>query len=277
MKESEKIALIKLIADPSPEVFSIVQDKILELGFPILHQAHEFYAKEQNIIVGNRLIDMNKKLVGTKLQSVFLHIKKTEQINYTDFLLALSYLHNPFDETDKLMEFLTNIENQLHNAVNKSLTFLNKIKLISYILYEINDLKPITNNFHSEHFFLTTLVGKKSAITEVFGILFIVLAEKIGLTLVPVYLPLAHILGVMDNQKRILFYINPGYKGAIITEKEISNYLKRNHFKASERHAKLISTLEFIRKFLQMLELQYRNENNLKQADFILQISRWLN
>jgi len=276
MKESEKIALIKLLADPSPEIFSIVQDKILELGFPILHLAQEFYANEQNIFVGNRLNDINQKLVGDKLQEVFIQFKNSEQINYQEFLFTLSYLQNPFLKNETIKEFMIDVESQLINSVNNSLTLLNKIKLLSYILYEIYDFKPITNNFRSEHFYLSTLIEKKSAITEVFGILFILLGKKIGLSLVPVYLPLAHILGVTDSKNRVLFYINPGYKGAIITEKEISNYLKRNHFKASERHVKIIAPLNFLHKFLQILELRYRQENNSKQADFILHISKWL-
>lgn len=276
MKESEKIALIKLIADPSQEVYSLIQDKILELGFPLLNLAHEFYADEKNPIIGTRLRDMNQKLVGEKLKTVFFDFKKSEQPNYREFLFSLSYIESSVLNAEKTELFFNQIQDQILESYNNTHTRLSKIKLLSFIIYHIADLKPITNNFKASHFYLNSLVETKSAISEVFGLLYIILGELMGIKLVPVYLPLAHILGVLNDSNTIEFYVNPGYQGAIVTEKEIENYLKRNHFKASERHASIVGHLEFIKKIMQMLELRYRQENDIQQADFILSISKWL-
>jgi regulator of sirC expression with transglutaminase-like and TPR domain len=276
MKESEKLALIKLIEDPNNQVYTIVEQKILEIGFPILHLINEYYIDSDNSIVKRRNSEISRKIVKQIFSANLESLNKDQEIDLYELTYSICLIDNILLNRNHYYNFLNDLLASIRSEWNESLGILSKIHIINHIIYQYKSFLLISKDFKTENYFLSNLLENSKGSVEVFSLLYIVLGQQLGLKLEPVYLPISLLIAVVDQTNDVLYYINPGYRGAIVTEKEITNFLKKQNIKSSKSFYEPINTKQFLIKLFSSLEILYRREANTEKAELIYELRQLL-
>ena len=276
MKDSEKNALIKLIEDPNTQVYSAIEKKILELGFSIIEPINAYYSENNNKLVKNRIILLNQKIVKSRIEKSLHNLRETDFYDLKELAYIISLIDATLLDKEKFIQQINLLIEQLNSELNHSSSILTKIKLIIHIIYQIQAYSVAQKNINIKHYFLSNLFSTKVASAEVFALLLMILGKELSLNLQVVHLPLSIIIAVLDSKENILFYINPGYKGSILTEKEIITYLKKQNIKQNKQFLEITPINNFVIHFFSTLEVMYRQEKETTKADFVQNIKQLL-
>lgn len=197
---------------------------------------------------------------GDILQGYFL----VSQYHYSDL---------DMEEVDGLLQ---EIRDDLRYELDDHLTPLQKIKVVNHILFDIHHLRV---NVKKENIigsnFLNRLLTTKKGSPIALGLLYMIVAQEFG---IPLYgLPLAHhfVLAYMDADfpgkvafnSEVRFYINPHFKGAAFTAKEITRYLKETKQESSNAFFYPHSNVALIRRLLSDLKKIYTHFDDHARAE----------
>jgi len=241
--DNEIKALIKLLDDPDSSVYESVARNLINQGpgiIPKLEEAWEFSLNEflqqriedliQNIQQGSTTKELSEWEAGgatSLLEGAFL----VEKYQYPD--LNFSVLEKKVEDISK----------DIWLELNKNLTALENIRVLNLIFFKSYKFTGnFTNLFAPQNNFINQLIETKKGNPLSLGILYSVIARKLGLPVYGVNLPRNFLLVYLDEYKsdatleadlaqHILFYINPFRKGAILSRKDIEHFLSSQNIK----------------------------------------------
>jgi regulator of sirC expression with transglutaminase-like and TPR domain len=123
------------------------------------------------------------------------------------------------------------------------------------------------------------------------GIIYIAVAQKLGLPIYGVNLPKNFILAFIDefyellgsdasnsNSDNVLFYINPFNHGAVLGKKEIDFFLKQQNIAPEDMFYQPCSNIEIIQRLLLNLIYSYEKlgyDSRIKDLQTLLKIARF--
>ena len=241
--EKEISALIKLLDDPDSSVFELVSNNLIQHGpdiIPKLEEAWEFSANEflqnriENLIqniqqssTSKALFEWNKAGAISLLEGAFL----VEKYQYPDLV---------FSEMEKKIE---GISKDIWLELNKNLTALENTRVLNLIFFKTYKFSGnFTNLLAPQNNFINQLLETKKGNPLSLGILYSVLAQRLGLPIYGVNLPRNFLLVYLDEHKseatyesdldqHVLFYINPFRRGAILNRTDIEHFLTSQKIK----------------------------------------------
>ena len=264
MNLGEVKALISLLDDEDTFVTSSVENKILSYGkeiipyledawgesFPGGNSGGDAYLQQriENLIHKLQFEDVRKELSDWAEAEIELDPLKNP-LNYYSLLnatlLVAKYQYPDLDET-KLKEQLNLIKKDVWLELNDELTALEKVKILNHIFFDVYEFKGNTTNFHApQNSYINNVLESKKGNPLLLSIIYSVIAQQLKIPIYGVNLPEHFVLAYMadpemvinpravmtlyedENQKKILFYINPFSKGAVFSRKEIDVFLKQ--------------------------------------------------
>jgi regulator of sirC expression with transglutaminase-like and TPR domain len=152
--------------------------------------------------------------------------------------------------------------------LNSGLTALEKVKVINHIFFDIHDLKGNKTNIDApQNYFINTLLESKKGNHLSLGVLYIIIAQKLGIPIFGVDLPQHFVLAFVDevhdekytvaDENEVLFYINPFNRGAIFTKNEIDVYINHLRLKPQNSHFKPCNNITIVRRLIENLVQTY--------------------
>lgn len=239
MEASKINALIALLDDPDEDIFTQVKGQLEQMGesaIPFLEQAWE--KSGLGATFQNRIEDLIHQIQFEGLVDKLALWKEGGCMDLMEgWMLISRYLYPDLDESS-LVEELEKMTQDVWIELNEGLTALEKVKVINHILFDLYGYSGNTKNYHApSNSFVNTVLESKKGNPISFSILYMHLAQKLGLPIYGVNLPRHFILCYVDQAEGeklphevtrddILFYINPFGKGSIFTHKEIEQFIK---------------------------------------------------
>jgi len=152
------------------------------------------------------------------------------------FLLATRSQYPDLD-TEKIIQQVGQLVQDVWLELNDSLTALEKIKVVNHILFDVHKFRGNKSNIRSpENLYMNILLETKKGSPLSIGILYIIIARSLKLPVYGVDLPNHFVLAYMDMEQgdeevteehSALFYINPFNRGALFTHNEIEAYIRQ--------------------------------------------------
>jgi regulator of sirC expression with transglutaminase-like and TPR domain len=234
---NELNALISLLDEPSKPMFARIREKILGYGIdavPFLENAwdnsfdHHVQVRIEEIIHSIQLKKLELELILWKNNSYHDLLK--------GFYLLAKYQYPDLNEKE-IINQVELIKRDIWLELNDQLTALEKVKVINHILFDIHRFNGNKLNIDApQNLFVNNLLDSKKGNHLSIGILYIILAQKLGIPIFGVDLPQHFILAYVDevhdekisfaNENEVLFYINPFNKGAVFTHREIELFIR---------------------------------------------------
>jgi regulator of sirC expression with transglutaminase-like and TPR domain len=278
IQHSELNALISLLDEPSNPVFDKIKEKILFYGIDAIPFLEDAWDNSFDSNIQTRIEEIIHIIQISNLKDALINWNKNNRLDLLEGFYLVSKYQYPDLKIDNLKEQVARIEKDIWLELNSNLTALEKIKVINHVLFEINRFTGNKTNIDApQNLFLNNLLETRKGNHLSLGILYIILAQKLGLPIFGVNLPQHFILAYMDevhdekivieDENEVLFYVNPFNKGAVFTQREIELFIKHLKLKPSSSYFKPCDNTAIIIRLLENLITSYNKLGYLDKVE----------
>jgi len=260
--ENPKIsALIKLLDEPDDKTYQIIREKIWSFGTEALPPLEKAWETNFNPLVQERIVEIRRNLQRTALAAELAAWVKTSSSDLLKGYLLVTKLNNPDLDEKAIVTRIEEIRMDVWLELHENLTALENVKVLNHILFGIhlfegNKINPVLPANSWLDTFLQTHLGSPLSL----GMLYIIIAEKLGLPITGVSLPQHFILAYLADSRitdptsdQVLFYINPFNKGAVFTRREIELFIRQLKIKTDSSFFAPCTNTEVIRRLINSL------------------------
>jgi regulator of sirC expression with transglutaminase-like and TPR domain len=277
LKNSELNALISLLDEPSTTVYDKIRGKIVHYGIEAIPYLENAWDTSFNNEIQFRVEDIIHTIQMADLKHEFKLWKEHSRINLLKgFYLSTKYQY-PDLSFDLMEEKIENVKKDIWLELNTNLTALEKVKVVNHIFFEVHRFSGNTVTTDApQNLFLNNLLETKKGNHLTIGMLYIILAQKLGMPIYGVDLPQHFILAYADeiqegrtsvpDDNEVLFYINPFNKGAVFTQREIELFVKHLKLKPSPTYYQPCDNLIIVKRLLENLIVSYNKQGQSAKA-----------
>jgi len=258
-------ALLQLLDDPNDEVFQHVSENILKQGEHIIPELEKVWEKSLNAILQERIENLIQEIQFTSTQKQLKKWKETGAVDLLKAAYLIAKYQYPDLKLNDIIESFNKIKQDAWLEINNNLTALEKTRILNHILFKIHEFSGNSSNFFApQNSYINHVFDTKKGNPITLGILYIALAQELGIPIYGVSMPRNFILAYIDeyniktsNEKNILFYINPYNKGKVLGEREIDYFLKQQKIEPKKSYYYPCSNIEIIKKLILNLIYSY--------------------
>ncbi len=268
-KKKELNALIRLLDEPNEEMFDHIRKKLMNYGNDAIPLLEDAWDNSFDHLIQNRIEDIIHTIQIKNLsQELSIWARGNSFDLLKGFYLATKYQYPDLNEQD-INDQIELIKRDVWLELNSNLTALEKIKVINHIVFEIHGFKGNKTNIDApQNLFLNNLLETKKGNHLSIGILYIIVAQKLGIPIFGVNLPQHFVLAYVDevheekykivDENEVLFYINPFNKGAVFTRREIDIFINHMRIKPADEYFKPCDNITIIKRLFENLIYSYK-------------------
>ena len=268
-------ALINLLDEPDEHAYKLICDRILLQGMDVVPPLEIALENTFNVIVQERI-----RLIIRMLRQENSFVELSEWVYYgaadllRGFFLVTKTEFPSLDEEDitiKIEQMKMDIWLELH----EDLTSFENVNVINHLLFDIHRFDGNKSDMaNPQNNYINSLLESKKGSPLSLGMLFIILAQKLGLPVYGVNLPQHFILAYLKNTKienpreeDVLFYINPFNKGVVFTRREIELFIGQMKIKPEKSFFEPCSNSDIIHRLIDNLIFSYNQSGNTDKIE----------
>ena len=274
MQEKEIKALISLLEDDDAEILAHVNEKIISLGekiIPILEQEWELIPYKN---VQSRIEDLIHKLQFKKVVNELVAWEKEGGEDLMKGMCILANYQYPDLDYSTLKLQIDQLYYQVWSKIKPEMHPYDQVRTLNQFFYSENKFQANKKNFHSpNNSFLNIVLETKKGIPLSMSVVYLLVAQKLGMPLYGVNLPNLFILtykGTTGKQ----FYINVYNSGLIFSKEDIDNYIKQLKVNPLDLFYQPCSNLSIIKRCIRNLIGAYEYNTmpeKVKEMEFLLE------
>jgi regulator of sirC expression with transglutaminase-like and TPR domain len=219
--------LLGLLDDPSPAVRSALLREFQAMGEPavlFLRQLANGTGRTQSLHALDFLRELNVTDTVAEFRS---YIRGGKHELETGVLLLARTVHEDLDVVAVGAQ-LDQLASRCRELMPESCGTRDKCRVINRVLFHeqglVGDMESYTDPRNS---FLHTVLERRRGIPITLSILYLLVAERLGLQLEPIALPGHFVVGCFGEERP--FFVDPFYQGAFRGTEEIFQMLRQNH------------------------------------------------
>ncbi len=248
-KLKELDALIRLLDEPNENMFGQIREKLVYYGSDAIPKLENAWDNSFDNTIQYRIEEIIHDIQQNQLQGELKEWKDENQFDlFKGFFLASKYQY-PDLASKEIWNKIELVKRDIWLELNSNLTALEKVKVINHIFFDVHGFNGNKTNIDApQNLFVNNLIESKKGNHLSLGMLYIIVAQKLGIPIFGVDLPQHFVLAYVDevhdekytvaDENEVLFYINPFNKGAVFTKREIDVFIK---------HMKIKSTPDFFK------------------------------
>ncbi|WP_442796196.1 transglutaminase-like domain-containing protein [Pelobium manganitolerans] len=265
METKEINALIKLLDDPDPQIFSHVEGKLLSYGNVAIGYLERAWEQSFDAVLQGRIENLVHKI---QYQNVKEDLALWHQSGGFDllrgFLIINRYQYPDLNE-EKIIQQIDAIKRDVWLQMMYEASPVEKVKLLNHIFYNVYGFSGNTKNHQSpQNSYLNQVLETKKGNQISLAIIYSVIAQKLDIPIYGVNLPQHFILAYVDEfeksedaESNVLFYINVFNKGYIFAKRDIDQFLRQLQIKPERFFYEPCSNVEIIKRVLRNLISAY--------------------
>lgn len=188
----------------------------------------------------------------------------------------------PYADWDMIGFQLVMIIEQAERELTDDLTPLEKVKVLNHIIYGVNGFKGDKLSISNpDYYFLNTLLETRVGNPLSLGLLYTIVAQRLGLPIYGICLPYHFILAYTEKTEKmprledVLFYINPYNDGLPLTRKEIRNYLYELKIQPELKYFEPTKNSLIVRKLFNTVIETYSMSGKINEANELREIMNY--
>ncbi|MEI6765152.1 MAG: transglutaminase-like domain-containing protein [Bacteroidota bacterium] len=270
-------ALIRLIDEPDEEVFRKIREKILGYSSSAIPLLQKIWDNNFNPQIQSRIESLMAQL---RRESLYQELSNWYTLGGMNLLLGyilVSRSEHPNLDEEKIRNFIDKIKQDIWLELNNNLTALEKVRIINKIIYDIYRFDGNRTHFHSpSNFLVDQLIETRKGSPISLSILYIVLAQSLGMPVYGVNLPEHFVLAWVDEQadgefsneddEGVMFYINAFSKGAVFSKREVDQFLIQVKIAPQKAFYQPCSNIDIIVRLLRNLIFSYKKMGENEKA-----------
>lgn len=268
--KKELNALISLLDEPSQMMFDKIEQKILSYGTDAVQMLEDKWDSCYDEFIQVRIENMIHKIQFNRTYNEFLKWSSSDNPKLFDgYFLITQYIYPELEKAD-LLESVRLIINDVRLELSENMTALGKVKVINHILFDIHKFRADRRSLRSiQKHFLNNLLELKKGSDFSIGVLYLIIAEAVGLSLFGVDIPKHFLLCYSDKREvrkamfsadDIVFFVNPFTKGSILTKNEVELYVQQVNLISNASYYSPLRETGVIKRLISELLIYYNNQ-----------------
>ncbi len=255
MDDKELKALVSLLDEEDQEVLTHVENKIISLGGTIIPYLEKQWETQFNPVVQRRIEDLIHTLQFDTLRERLSSWKEGEMDLLEGMWLVATYQY-PDLELEKLKKDIEQVYYEAWLEFKPEAHPFDQIRLLNSVFFSKLRYGANTKNFHSpgNNMINVVLETKKGNPTSL-CIIYMLVAQKLGLPVMGVNLPNLYILVYKTDETQ--FYINVFNRGLIFSKSDIDNYLGHLNLTPKDAYYEPCENLETIKRVMRSLIISF--------------------
>ncbi|MFN8237035.1 MAG: transglutaminase-like domain-containing protein [Chitinophagales bacterium] len=279
LTDTEFKALITLLDDNDNEVYSHVSNKLFSLGvegIPLLESAWE---TSENQVIQTRLEDLINKIQFSNLKDRLIKWRDKNGEELLEGALLVAKFQYPDLDEFKITQKIEAISKNVWIELNPALSPLEEAHVVNHVFFQLHNFFGLqTQQPDPDLGYINNLIESKKGNSLSLGILYIILAQKNDLPIYGVNLPYHFIMAYTrkhltqaeldsnNQEKSVMFYINPLNKGIAFSRSEITHYLEQMKVKTHPKFFSPCNNLEIIKTLIYNQLSCYDQNGNTDKA-----------
>ncbi len=269
-------ALISLLDDPDTDIYTHVEEKLMNKGADIIPILEEAWENSFDPILQSRIEDIIDKMqfdqIKNELQLWALY--NTEDL--LDGLLIINRYQYPNLDDNTINYQIADLRRQVWYGLMYDMNPVQKVKLLNNIIFNEFGLSGNTTNYHDpQNSFIGKVLESKKGNPISIASIYMIIAQRLDIPIFGINLPKHFILAYMDVEKnKPLFYINGFNKGQIMRSDDIEGFLNQLKLPIIDDYTMPCSNIAIIKRSLRNLSTAYENTGNTLKHTQITQLIR---
>ncbi|MFK8044173.1 MAG: transglutaminase-like domain-containing protein [Crocinitomicaceae bacterium] len=280
INDAEVNALIRLVEDPDPQVYSQVKHKLVSYGRSVLPNIEHTWLKASHN--NDHQLKLQDIISEIRVSDLCVKMQKWKDSSNRDLLkgaLIISQYQYPNITEVMLEKEIEKVQQKVWLEINDENTAFETVKIFNNVIFDICGFKGSKKNFFSpNNSFLYSALRQKQGTPLTLSIIYSIVAQRLEIPIYGVNLPNQFILGFVDeyktlkmlnidSQRQILFYINPYAKGRIFDHNEIEGYLKALNLPMEKEYYEPCSNTVILKRMLANLCYSYKKIGDNKKVE----------
>ncbi|MCX6305112.1 MAG: transglutaminase-like domain-containing protein [Bacteroidetes bacterium] len=268
-------ALINLLDEPDEKAFALIREQIELQGMDAVAPLEKCLENNFSNIVQERIQSILRKLIQDYHYAEFVNWLSVGSSDLLKGFLLVTKIQDPSLDEEEIIISIEQLKMDIWVELHENLTALENVKVLNHLLFDIHHfgVNNVDNTLPENNYINTLLESKKGSSLSL-GILFIILARKLGLPVYGVDLPQHFILAYLTaegidqpGESDVLFYINPYSKGAVFTRRDIDIFIGQMKIKPEKSFFAPCSNPDIIRRLINSLILSHNKQGNSDKAE----------
>jgi len=280
--DNELQALVSLLDEPNRQMFGKIQEKLLSYGIEAIPILEEKWDDCYDDFVQQRIENLIHKIQFENTCSDLSEWVNSENHELLDgYFLVTKYMY-PELEKDDIFRRIDVLINDVKHVLSDNLTALQKVRAINHVIFDIHNFKAVRRNPHpAKQHLLNNLLDKKKGSNLSLGILYLIVVSRLNIPVYGVEIPKHFILSFTNRNKNskedcvssdeVLFYINPGTSGSILTREDIDLSVKQMGIPSNPSLFCPCDEIKVIRRVVDEMAFYFRkNDMSVKENELQL-------
>lgn len=256
LDKKEFKALVSLLEDDDEEVNRHVEGKIMSLGSDIIPYLEEQWENSFDPNIQSKIEDMIHTLQFSRLKERIREWKEKGGENLLEGMWLISLYQYPDTELNDLNKEIEQIYYDIWVELKEDLHPYDQIKIINGALFNKLKFRANTKNFHSpNNSFLKSVLESKKGNPISLSVVYMLVAEKLGLPIYGVNLP--NLFIITYKSEEVQFYVNAFNRGLIFSKKDIDNYLANLNLTPKPIYYEPCTNEDIVKRVLRNLIMAY--------------------
>ncbi|MCB0507292.1 MAG: transglutaminase-like domain-containing protein [Chitinophagales bacterium] len=290
VSEKEFKALITLLDDNDNEVFTHVSDKLFSLGLEGIPMLESAWETSDNQLTQHRLENLINKIQFSNVKDRLSKWIETGGSDLLEGALIVARFQYPELDELKITQKIQAISKNIWIELNPALSPLEEAHVINHVFFQLHGFfGKQSQQIETEISYINKLLETKRGNSISLSILYLILAQKNDLPIYGVNLPCHFIMAyskkhlsedelTQNNQERnVMFYINPLNKGIAFSRSEISHYLEQMKYKSHPCFYSPCNNLEIIKTLINDLICNYQQLKQLEKETQLIELFNLFN
>jgi len=276
--DSEIHALIQLLDDDDQEVFKHIYGKLKSLGPDAIPVLEEVWSADLNSVTHERLEEIIHDIQYEALTIDWETWLGQETPDLLTGAFLVAKYHYPEISFEDLNKKIIKLKQNIWLELNYSQTPLEQIQIFNQVFYSYHGFKGSQSTSDFQDFCINQVVDSKKGSAAAIGILYQILANELNLPVYGVTLTRHFILAFCkktlfdfseeeNNEREVMFYVNPINKGSIFSRNEIKDYLEKMNVTQEQKYFIPANNLAIIQEMLNYLVELYGQQNRENRVD----------
>jgi regulator of sirC expression with transglutaminase-like and TPR domain len=279
-------ALVRMIDEPDDAIYGKIREKLLTFGTDAIPSLEKAWENQFDQIVQGRLEDIIHTIQFDNIRKELTNWCEVGVRNLLlGYLLITKYQYPDVNE-EHIKKQIEHIAQDVWIELNDNLTGMEKIKVLNHILFEVHRFDGSRSNIHApQNHYLNTVMESRKGSPLALGMIYLIIAQSLGIPVFGVNLPEHFILAYADindddnrfmhDESRMMFYINPFTGGTMFTRREIDLFLEQLKVEPKSEFYLPCTNTEVLRRLLQSLVQSYDilgQKEKVKEIRFLSEV-----
>lgn len=266
-------ALVKLLDDPDEEVFSHVQEKLLEYGNDAISYLETAWEQSLDTVLQERIENIVHTIQFTNVKEDLNLWYQSGAFDLLQGALIINRYQFPDLDEQAVINQIEDIKRDIWVGLQYEMSSIEKVKLINHVFYNQYGFGGNTKSHHDpQNSYLNQVLESKKGNQISLAIIYSTIAQKLDIPVFGVNLPQHFILGYIDEsnpdrEHAVLFYINAFNKGAIFGKHDVDQFLRQLNLEPQPGFYAPCSNAEIVRRIIRNLISAYERLGALDKVE----------